>query len=788
LDPVRHEVVVRPVDANDDAPLVHWSLAQLELDEELGRPYVATITLTTEDALIQVDDLVAADVELCSTRGDEPSRVIHGVVLRAQDLGIHDGRLAVRLVVGPALCLLATTRRSRIFCGHDAVAIVGQVVADVLAGRGRALVTSRLSRSYPVLEHCVQYRETDLDFVLRVLATAGVTIAWDHTGRHEALVLLDDNAGFVPIGESFVAGCDGASPTSIDVVTGTAADRCGITSLRWRRAIAPATHHVTAWDWKSGTPTQLASSSEDIPAAPWSIGRWVEHGAQRLVESDLGDGALLDETARWVEDDRARSLLDAVVVTVSANVVGLGAGNTFESYGHPNPALDRPYVVTRATHRAQVARHVDGTLASDYACELVVQPLGQRYRPAPPPRPRVAGPHLATVVGPQTDEIHTDALGRIKVWMRWDDDRDPTNAARSTCWVRVAQLWAGAGYGACWIPRVGMEVVVVFVDGNPDEPLVTGCVYNGGNPPPEALPDDRTRSVFRTASSPGGIAAGFNELRFEDAAGAEQVYLRAQRDLDERVLANHTTHIGRNETLVVGNDRSKRVDGDEHRGVAGDRTTTIGGSDNAIVRGGRRREVECAPAAPGGPATYDAVLVHGERAVWAEQRCTTLCGPVDSPQSRVELAPSEIVITAESSFRIEVGDTTLVMTPAGVTIRAARIELVARTSALALDDDAVLFSEHKTRVGQGDAALELAESKALLASQDTRLEITTGPDAAHLRLSSIAELGGETVVARSTKGESTLRIEAERLSTSSQTAEHDAVTSYAVRAARIDLN
>jgi type VI secretion system secreted protein VgrG len=190
------------------------------------------------------------------------------------------------------------------------------------------------------------------------------------------------------------------------------------------------------------------------------------------------------------------------------------------------------------------------------------------------PKPRVWGPQTAIVTGPDGEEIHTDLHGRIKVRFHWD--RQHPFDDTSSCWVRVAQTWAGPGWGAVVIPRIGMEVVVAFLDGNPDRPLVVGCVYNGANKPPYQLPDEKTKSTFKSQSTPN--ADGFNEFRFEDAKGSEEVFLHAQKDLNEKVENNHTLGVGVDQSYDVGQHQTITVGGDQKITVTGSQFVTVKGA------------------------------------------------------------------------------------------------------------------------------------------------------------------------------------------------------------------
>ena len=229
------------------------------------------------------------------------------------------------------------------------------------------------------------------------------------------------------------------------------------------------------------------------------------------------------------------------------------AGHRFKLDHHPVDRLNREYACVSVRHRGSAYSRADMPL---YANHFECVPAKVTYCPPRPQRRSVMVSLTATVVGPAGEEIYCDAMGRIKVQFHWD--RQHANNENSSCWIRTMQAWGGASWGTQFIPRIGMEVVVTFLGGDPDKPVVTGSIYNGTHPPSFMLPANKTRSGIRTNSSPN--AAGFNELSFEDLAGKEQIYLKAQRDLDEKVLNNHTLEVDNDETIAIHGNRKDTID------------------------------------------------------------------------------------------------------------------------------------------------------------------------------------------------------------------------------------
>ena len=273
-------------------------------------------------------------------------------------------------------------------------------------------------------------------------------------------------------------------------------------------------------------------------------------------------------------------------------------GAKFELVGHPAVGVaDGEYLITQVSHwGSERSENTDRDGLEPYRNRFRCIPLETPYRPARTfDPPRIPGVQTATVTGPSGEEIHVDEHGRIKVQLRWD--RVQPADERSSCWVRVEQDWAGAGWGYSWTPRVGMEVVVQFIGGDPDRPLVTGCVYNATHALPYPMPDEKTKSTIKSNSSPGG--GGSNELRLEDKAGDEEIYVHAQKDYDEVVEHNHTTKVHNNQRIELDNDQTQtvhknqkeRVDGDQEMSVGGNRTSHVEGDFEEIVDGTEERTV-----------------------------------------------------------------------------------------------------------------------------------------------------------------------------------------------------
>ncbi|MFO0630566.1 MAG: type VI secretion system tip protein TssI/VgrG [Polyangiales bacterium] len=397
------------------------------------------------------------------------------------------------------------------------------------------------------------------------------------------------------------------------------------------REVAPT--RVVMRDYDFRTPGAVHEASADLRTASVSAGLSAgltvglsAGGLSASVTGALSVSADLDEALgpRWMEvydhrqqfaepdTSRAEALTlleqhrrDASFGDGASQSRRLTAGHRFTLDEHPAGEFNREYAVASVSHKGFVpalmpaADPRDATPVS-YTNTFRCVPASVPLRPSPPPRRPQQVTELATVVGPPGEEIYTDALGRVRVHFPWD--RDGRANHQSACWVRVVQPWAGPGWGHQFIPRVGMEVLVTFLGGDTDLPVIVGALYNGANAPPFGLPASKTRSGIRTSSSLGG--GGHNELSFEDATGAEQVLLHAQRDWDASARRDHTRDVGRDERVSVRRDRVEAITRDHRTEVGGDRVRAVGGSLREEVRGGRSAVVEAG----------DDTRVNGDRA------------------------------------------------------------------------------------------------------------------------------------------------------------------------------
>jgi type VI secretion system secreted protein VgrG len=610
---------------SDGDPAGGWQVTRLAGHEAVAELYEHAVDLAHEDVAADADALLGQSATLTIRRGLR-ERLVRGVVRRVEALGLRGARKTVRVLLVPALWSLSKRVDSRIFQKLDAQKILKQVLEAPLGAFGRS-VRFDLTRTPAVREYCVQYRESDLDFVRRLTEEEGISWYFDHAGDAEVMVLTDSNGSF-------------AQAPSVEgplAVAGPEADTRGEESVRhFECARELQTTSVVARDFDWTRPTlDLTRESRgadangmdrevyDYPAG-LTLGPY-DAGAKQYTGDDGNDRARIRREARASRDERYEA---------EANAVGLTAGTSFELTGHTQPELDRKYVLLRVeltgeapehlyqdSHDAGTTARLDERFANRLTCVRDDAVFRARQNT---PRPRVAGAQTATVVGPAGEEIYTDEHGRIKVQFHWD--RFGARDENSSCWVRVAQNWAGAGWGFVFIPRIGMEVVVTFLEGDPDRPLVTGCVYNGENRPPYTLPDEKTKSTLKTNSSP--TSGGYNELRFEDLAGSEEIYLQAQKDFNEYVKHDHTTTVDNDQTNTVHGSQCETVDGNQTLTAHTNRTKTIDGNESVHIKG--QQNITIDGGGSGGddppPAPGAGLFVTGEYTVEATSKITLKVG------------------------------------------------------------------------------------------------------------------------------------------------------------------
>ncbi|WP_121222164.1 type VI secretion system Vgr family protein [Oceanibaculum indicum] len=522
---------------------VTFTLLALEAEEGLSRPFRYLATVRADKADADVASLLGKIASVTLTADGKAKRLFSGIVAEAGQLDSDPRGASYRLDIRPALWLLTLAGDCRIFQQKS----LSDIAQTVLKADGATRISNKLSGTYDALDYVAQFDESDFAFVSRLLERAGIFYFFTHAESGETLVLADDSSAFQPIA--------GPSALNYRMAQGSGLQPDAVSFLS--RSARMTTGSFSTGDYSFLTPsTDLTVTSKGKGS---EVTRYLWPGGYE--KRDAGE---------TVAKNRIHALdADAVQLTGESASPTLLPGATVSIQGYGDAKVNGKYVLTSVSH----VFTEDG-----YRNRFTALPSDTAIRPLQvTPRPRIAGLQTAKVVGKQGEEIWTDKYGRIKVQFPWD--RQGKSDENSSCWIRVVQGWAGKGWGHLFVPRIGMEVMVAFVDGDPDRPLVVGALYNAEQTVPVTLPGDQTKSTVKTNSSKGG--GGFNQILFDDAKDKELIYLHAQKDMTEEVLHNRTATVTQDEKLTVSKgDRTVEVsEGKETHSVKKTRDVTVTGKE-----------------------------------------------------------------------------------------------------------------------------------------------------------------------------------------------------------------
>ncbi|WNG32066.1 type VI secretion system tip protein VgrG [Cystobacter fuscus] len=541
--------------------VVHFSGREL-----LSELYEFRLELACEEPALSFSELVGQEA-LLTLEGETGPRHVHGIVSRFEQVGGKPRYTLYHATLVPLVWRLQHRRDNRIFQELSTPDILQKVLQR--AGVSGERFELRLSSTYEPRNYCVQYRESDWDFLCRLMEEDGIFHFFEHHADKHVLVMGDAPSACHPIA--------GVEALAFRDASGLVTDEEHVLGFRFAEEIQSG--QVSLRDYNFKKPL-LAMDAR--------------HEAKQ--DTDL---EVYDYPGEYQEPARGSSAKGGGIAKLrleelqARRKVGCGEsdcermlpGAFFTLSEHFRGDFNTRYLLTEVGHQGHQPQVLDEeapasafNYSNSFSCIAATVPFRPPRRT---PRPVVRGVQTALVVGPPGEEIHVDEHGRVKVQFHWD--REGQCDDKSSCWVRVSQPWAGESWGGMFIPRIGQEVVVDFIEGDPDRPLITGRVYNGVNPPPYALPDDKTKSSFRTNTSPGG--GGFNELRFEDKKGAEQVFIQSQRNMDVRVKNDSMEDILQDRHQTIHRDQNERVKRDKSLKVHRHRQEHIGGDAKLLVGG-----------------------------------------------------------------------------------------------------------------------------------------------------------------------------------------------------------
>ncbi len=525
------------------------------------------IELAARDRDIDLDAIVGKQAHF-NIQYPDGDRSIFGIVSRFEQGVSGETFTPYFAEFVPSVWLLTQRYKSRIFQEKTVREIIEKVLGD--AEVATDYFRFALQRSdYVKRDYCVQYRETDWNFVSRLMEEEGIFYFFEHKDSKDILVMADSADVHVPIeGESAVLFRDRS---------GAVEEQEFIYDFRYSQQIRPG--KVTLRDYNFERPT-LDLTKDDTAERNPELEVYDYPG----LYLDAGPGGELTRVRK--EAMQARRLL-GVGQSICRRMV---PGYQFTLNDYPRDDFNQEYLLTWVQHTGTQPLGQDqagGRFTYDNQFRCI--PSTVPFRPLrKTPKPVVEGSQTAVVTGPGGEEIYVDQHGRVKVQFPWD--REGQNDDKSSCWIRVSQLWAGAGWGAMFIPRIGQEVIVDFLEGDPDRPIITGRIYNGDNKPPYPLDAEKTKSTIKSDSTKGH--GGSNEYRFEDKKGSEEIFQHAQKDLTIATNNDKNQTTGHDETLTIKHDRTKTVKHDETTTVENDRTETVNGKETITIAKDRTEEIQ----------------------------------------------------------------------------------------------------------------------------------------------------------------------------------------------------
>ncbi len=546
------------------APAVE--VLDFEANEWLSKPFLIDVNLASP---FQITFEKAISKEsLLTIKADGPDRYFHGIIRKFEHTGkigsnVLNEKYLYHAQIVPFTKLLSLEQDCRIFQNKHVQEIVEDIIKDSKIPSDR--YEFRLKNKEHKRRYCVQYRETDLDFINRILQEEGIYYFFEHSKDKHVMVFADDPVCYKPIG--------GNDTVPFKSASGMLATKEVITDIDFSQRLRPGTYTQTSYNFKN-------------PSRPLET-------KEQSKNEDIQKYEIYDYPGQYGEQNQGKKLTKAKMEEQTATLEqakGTGncprfiTGHTFKLDGHDFKTFNKEYLLIEVIHNGQQPQTMEEQSGSGsgttYHNTFKTIPSSAAYHPDKTiEKPYIKGIQSATVVGPKGEEIYVDGHGRVKVQFHWD--RKGKNDDNSSCWLRCGQTWGGGGWGSVFIPRVGDEVLVSYMEGDPDWPIITGSVYNGANPPLYDLPANKTRTTIKTKSYPN--SKGFNELRFEDKAGNEEVYLQGEKDWNILIKNDKGQNVGHDEMLNVGNNRTKTVGVDQSETIGVNKTIQVGANHTESI-------------------------------------------------------------------------------------------------------------------------------------------------------------------------------------------------------------
>lgn len=633
--------------------------------ESVSRPFHFELDLVSENGKISYSDIIGQPVGFHVQKADESSRFFHGYVTRFVQLPGESRLARYQASVDPWLWFLTRTSDCKIFQKKTIPEIVEQLFRDF----GFTDFEIKLKANYSRREYCVQYRETAFNFISRVLEQEGIFYYFRHEEERHVLVLGDNPSVHKPWAEPATA------PYQQVQVAETLLDDDVIVSWQLQQELRSGKYATTDYNFEIPSNSLLAGVETKTP----------EGGNTAFEIFDFPA-----EVSSFSESERVAKV--RMEEEETPHTIGYGesscrdfsAGCRFDLVEHPRDDQNGRYLLTSVTHSAHIGSIFPGADVSQpasYSNTFTCIPFSVPFRPPRlAPKPIVQGAQTAVVVGPGGDEIHTDKYGRVKVQFFWD--RYGKKNEESSCWIRVSHPWAGKGWGSVAIPRIGQEVVVGFLEGDPDQPIIVGRVYNAEQMPPYGLPTGAVVSGIKSNSTKGG--GGYNEISMDDTKGTEKITIHGQYDMNTVVEHDQTSTIhnnrtdvidvddsetvGNNQTLSVGVNRDVTIGSNQTENIGSNQTTSIGANKSLTVGANRNTTIGANDTLDVGASRTTTIALNASKTVGANQE-------VNIGANCVVTAGAQISLTAGASISLTVGASNITISPAGVFITAPIIKL-----------------------------------------------------------------------------------------------------------------
>jgi type VI secretion system secreted protein VgrG len=542
-----------------------------------------------------------------------------------------DGMALYQAELVPWLWFLTLFSNCRIFQNKSVPDIVEQIFKD----RSFTDYKLNLQGSYQPREYCVQYRETDFNFVSRLLEDEGIFYFFEQTADKHTLVLADDKAAFKP--------CPNKAKAQYTPSLGAVLDEDTVFTVEEENKVNTGTASLTDYDFEKPNTSLYATLSGSEPA------EYYDYPGKYSSKSD-GD--------RYAKIRLEEREVELVTLRGKSTCMGFECGYKFTLEDFYRDEANQDYTLIALHHNGKNTSYRSGKPEPfEYSNEFEAIPNSASFRPPRQARkPVIPSTQTAVVVGKSGEEIWTDKYGRIVVQFYWD--REGKADEKSSCWIRVAQGWAGNQWGSIYTPRIGQEVVVTFLEGDPDRPLITGSVYNADQMPPYPLPDEQTKSTVKSYSSKGG--GGFNEIRLEDKKGSEQIFIHGQKDIDIRIENDRKEWIGEDRHLIVTRDKMEQVQRDSHTDITRDRIEKIGRDHHVTISG------------------KAAVSITGSNSLAVTGDVIEQFSGNHSSQvtQNLYLKAMQVVIEAEMGLTLSVGGNFITLGPAGIAITGSPMVMI----------------------------------------------------------------------------------------------------------------